>query len=260
MSFDLLGYGVLFYVVSLALQVNSFSIIGVIKVVFPFLVSRMWFVETYIILMFLSPFINKGIKSLTKRQYLYLIIGWLLIFAVWPSFLPSAPILDHGYGITQFITMYLVGGYIKLHVPLHSNKKYPYIVCYLICVVILDVLVHAIGEQAWDYCNIFNIIGSTALFVFFTQLNVRNNSWINGIGAAVFGIYCIHVDYSVRYIIWQSILRCGDYYQSALFPLHFVASVIVICMVCIVIEKIRVSVWQRTINRLLSKVQLQLLL
>lgn len=225
---------------------------------FPFLASRMWFVETYIILMFLSPFINKGIKSLTKRQYLYLLIGWILFFAVWPSLLPSAPVLDHGYGITQFITMYLIGGYIKLHVSLHSNKKYVYIGSYLVCVVILYVLVHIIGEKAWDYCNVFNIIGSTALFVFFAQLNLRYSFWINAIGTAVFGIYCIHTDYSLRCIIWKSILRCGDYYQSTLFPLHFVVSVIVICIVCIVIEKIRVSVWKRTIDKLLSKVQLQL--
>ena len=54
--------------------VDKFSIKNLIKVSLPILAGSRWFVKTYIILVILSPFINKSLRNLRENQYKALIL------------------------------------------------------------------------------------------------------------------------------------------------------------------------------------------
>jgi len=51
----------------------------IIKYIFPVSSSLWWFITTYILLYFLSPFLNAGISSLSKKQFQILLVGFLYL-------------------------------------------------------------------------------------------------------------------------------------------------------------------------------------
>jgi len=105
-----------------------------IRYVFPITLKTYWFVTCYIILYMLAPFINRIIKNITKKEY-NILLGILFFISVSSSILSqfSYSVLDdtNGYGIIWFITVYCIGGYIRLHVNKDYNK-YKYLFAYII--------------------------------------------------------------------------------------------------------------------------------
>lgn len=61
-------YNILFFVIGCAVGLYTFSIKGVYAVV-SFLVSRKWFLKTYIIFMLLVPFLNKLVDNMNKSEH-----------------------------------------------------------------------------------------------------------------------------------------------------------------------------------------------
>ena len=108
-------YGLLAYVIRVCTEDNSLSPREVLNAAFPFIVGKRWFVETYIILILLAPFINKLLCALRQQDYRLLLSFQLALFCVWYSLGLSAPLLDDGYGIINFLTLYMLGGYIRLY-------------------------------------------------------------------------------------------------------------------------------------------------
>ena len=89
---DVAIYGLIIYVISIFLEINSFSVAGVIKAVFPFIAGYRWFIVAYVILYMLIPFINTALRQLTFTQYRVLLVIFFFFFSVWPSFFPNPPL------------------------------------------------------------------------------------------------------------------------------------------------------------------------
>ena len=113
---DVAFWGTLGLIVSMFLWSESFDIVKWIKIVIPYFWKSRWFVEAYIILVVLIPFLNKCINTISKKSHLILIITLLLLFSIWPTFLPNPPIDDYGYGFIHFITLYVIAIWIRRYV------------------------------------------------------------------------------------------------------------------------------------------------
>ena len=85
----------------------------------------------YLILILLAPFINLAVQKISRKQYLFLILGLTLFMSVWITLMHVKPfnIAFDSYGYKEmvggknafhFIYIYLLGGYIGLH-----GKKRP---------------------------------------------------------------------------------------------------------------------------------------
>ena len=114
--FETLFYSVFIYIVIVVLGLKEIDIKGIIKSLFPILTKQYWFINIYLVMYILSPFINKLINSLDKKEYQKLIMILLICFSI-ISILPDAYTLDtsHGYGIIWFICLYLIAGYIRIY-------------------------------------------------------------------------------------------------------------------------------------------------
>lgn len=85
--------------------------VPVYRVAFPVLCRHWWFLSTYILLMFVAPVLNEGVKKLTERQHLMIIlamvvlngIGKLLCFEI------------GGSDFRSFVIVYLIGQYLALY-------------------------------------------------------------------------------------------------------------------------------------------------
>ena len=82
-------YGICFYIIRIFIGIDKFSIKNLIKVSLPILAGSRWFVKTYIILVILSPFINKSLIELFSRIGVIFNISLVLIFIMAkPLFVP----------------------------------------------------------------------------------------------------------------------------------------------------------------------------
>lgn len=83
--------------------------------VFPVLTNFKWFLTSYIILYSFSPFINRGIERLEKRQFILLISIFLLFFYLAPTILFMSIQKDTGKGILNMLAVYCIGRYLALY-------------------------------------------------------------------------------------------------------------------------------------------------
>lgn len=256
----MLFYNLISFCVSVVSGQYQFFIKALIYAFFPFLAGLKWFLETYIILLLFAPFINKLLNSLNRKAHLLLIVIQLLLFSIWPSFLPDAPILDKGYGITHFITLYLISSYIKKYISFEKCKKIRIIslvVFFASCSVITaSSFIPYLKDRAWDYCYIFNIIASVSLFVLFLNLPKTNISIINTIAATTFGVYITHTMLYFQPLIYHTILHTELYYDSPFQTVHFLLCVVILFSVCSIIDYCRNKLWTITMKKLLDNSKL----
>ena len=60
----------------------------------------------------------------------------LLVFSNWPSFFPDHPIDDYGFICAHFVQLYVIAGYLKLHVD-KGPKKAVCALCFLASVILI---------------------------------------------------------------------------------------------------------------------------
>lgn len=255
-------YNLVFFTIGCVIGTYSFSIKELVFAFCPFLDGRKWFMETYMIFLLIVPFLNKMILSLSDRSHKILIIIQVILFSVWPSFFPSAPITDRGYGIINFLTLYLFATYIRIHVVNEgksiSNKK-------LCCVFVLSCATTYISSvlpylngRAWDYCYFSNIFGAVSIFVLFLQMRKCSNIFINNISSATLGVYLIHATIYLQPLIYKDLMKtekyCNSYWQLP----HFMICVVIQFGICVLIDLLRQQLWKKSISKWIKNFEIRI--
>lgn len=170
----------------------------------PIFSKKYWFITIYIILYILSPCLNKLALSISKNHFKsILFIGFFIIY-VWHtlSFILNfnRPIDDAGYGIPNFIYLYLLGRYIKLHGNIYTIKQNILLLYFIICMSLFtfqltySIILGFSFTALFSYNTIFVFLGSVALFLFFAKLNIGYNSFINKWAKYCLAVYVIHTN------------------------------------------------------------------
>lgn len=232
-------WGGLLYFISLAAGLNTPSIKEIIYIFIPFLASRRWFVITYLLLVILIPYLNIMIDNISKRNFKILCLFQLFFFSIWSSFLPGRLNTDCGYGIINFITLYLVGSYI-MHYWKNINRGFLILTYFLSVIgVYICSLLPYIEDRAWNYDFIFNISAALSLVLLFKSFHECNCRTVNIIGGTTFSVFLLHTDFSLADYLWKYILKCQKFYTSNYFVLHLLLSVTAIFAFCSLLEVIR---------------------
>lgn len=248
-------YGVLGYVISLLINHNSFSFKEVLFSAIPFFKGERWFVETYIILILFAPFLNRMFQALSKSNYEILICIQMLIFSIWYSFGFSAPLLDDGYGIINFITLYMIGGYLRLHgkdsfiIKMNKRKL-------LILFIGISLLTFGLSyfTNPYGYAYITNIFGATVLFVFFMKWDFGEKRYINKISNSAFDVYFIHSDSNTSLLLFYEILGAKFIVDTPWTIVHLIMVIVVIWIIGFCVCQIRKYVFSITFDRLFGKI------
>lgn len=215
-----------------------------------------WFVVNYCILYLFIPYINKLINSLSKKQFEILLIINAAVFYLWHTFFTKTTIADGGYGIINFINLYMVGAYIKIHRNEYISKKKSFFV-YMICTLITTVYSFITG-RAWAYATIFNLIGSVALFELFKSIKMENNKFINKLSTYTFSVYIIHENSFLAPVLYRGLFCTGQYWNSEWMLANLIISVIGIYVICVMIECIRLMVFKRIFDNQIDKIKYQI--
>lgn len=252
---ELTLYSMILYIVSFSCGIQQFSIAGLIKSAIPLLNNEYWFFKIYIILYCLIPFINVSLVKLTKERYIKLLIILIICFSIWDSIVPYKIISDGGYGIVNFITLYCIGGYIRLH---YKNSKgfYYWGCCYLFLGLITfgSLFIPILKGNAWSYSYLTNILGAICLLNAFSQLKIQNNK-INKLSASVLGGLMIHLNPS--FLNFQfNVAKTDIFWNSKFLIVHMIITCIVIAVIVLSIDIIRKLLLDKLEDQVIFKIKI----
>lgn len=168
-----------------------------------------WYVSVYSGLYLISPYLNQILKGRTRSQFRFMLLLFFLILSVWPSgieffgeiigFSPIAltPISrqgsNDGYTLINFILLYFIGAYFRLHEDdgPSAKKLRNGLVVYIACALLNTVYANFFLNHATSYCNPLVVIQTVAIFVVFQNIRIRSRA-VNAIASCSFGVYLMH--------------------------------------------------------------------
>lgn len=244
-------YSIVIFLLSVILGIHSITPKTDILLLFPILTKRYWFISIYIVLCLISPILNIIVNSLEKKQYKNLLIILLVLFYILPTALYAinAPTItgDSGYGIINFICLYLIGRYISLYYR-DSKPKTFYLTGYIIVSCLLFLSNHILSEIFGFYFNtfisydtIFALLSAIMLFMFFKNISI-NSKLINKLASGCFASYIIHMHPTISRYIFKDIFNIQKYTEIT-YLLSLLIIPILVFIITSIVEYIRVLIW-----------------
>ena len=206
------AYNVLFFVLDMLILGNPFSLRSF---VFSF-IPKNWYITLYVALVLISPFINRLLKTLSKKS-LFVLVGLMFaIFSVWPTILDitngmlgidvsgmqtiTLTSSGSGYSIVNFVMLYIIGAAISKFDLLKHHLMWD-ILAYVLftCCIFLQQLKLCAG---WSYANPFVILSCVAFFNIFRKIHIKS-VFVNHFAQASLGVFLIHTKYIVSTYGWS---------------------------------------------------------
>ena len=221
---ETLFYSISIYLVLIITGVHEFSIKEAVKSFLPVITREYWFINVYLLMYILSPFLNILINHLKKEELKRLIIILLFAFCIMPSCLPGSMNFDTtgGYGIIWFIVIYMVAAWIRLYdiniKSLKIKRKY-YLLFYLVLSLIIASLRITFKVNIMYNSNfILVFFASIFLFLYFKDLKIRLERISNiivYISSLTFGVYLIHTQKILsEFVLYNQILHTKMWLNS----------------------------------------------
>lgn len=236
-------YSVIIFVLLCLMHFTAFSFHGLVKVCFPFLTDQYWFVDGYIILLLLIPFINLTLARISKSQFLYLI----LIISFFASAL--APIksiifsseLQFGY----LIPPYLIGAFMKKYQRKVNYVKTKILSVYLL-IIFCAAVCYQLGRTAYInifYFGILQLLMAYLIFSWFANGRSFYNVTVNKFARTVFASYLITDNILIKNILWNLPLFHDKSYTLLQINLVGVVIVIGLLIICSIIDYVRIIIF-----------------
>lgn len=248
-------YGSISYLISIIAGKNVLTGLGIVYTLIPFFKGTRWFVETYIILVLIAPFLNKMLRALNKRSFQLLLIIQLLIFSGWYSVGLSAPLLDDGYGIINFISLYMLGAYIRIfgkEMFLFKFEKWKLFLMFLGSSILTFVLSYFVNP--YGYAFFTNIFGATVLFILFSKWDIGENRKINAISRATFDVYYVHSDKKTSLLLIYELLGAKYVADTPWIVVHVIIVTVIVWILGYFTFQIRTRIFAFTVDKIINKI------
>ena len=180
-----------------------------------------WFMTFYLLLYFLSPFLNRLIVSMGKKLHLFLIVVLILLWSVLPT------LIGVGYGATElglFSALYLISAYIRKYEVVFKLRASVGILCacgvFFLCfglhtaisrIPVENPLIDQIAS--WFALGLFDfgqICIAVILFLSFRNLCMHPCKWLGLMGGSTLLIYLLHDHHFIRNVLWIRWLRIAE--------------------------------------------------
>ena len=257
-------YAVFIFVTLVMLGIQPLRIKELIKNIFPITFTQWWFSSTYFVCYLITPYLNKLLNSLDKKEYQSMLFFLTLFWCIVPTFLTKK--LESN-GLLWFIYLYSLAGYIRLYVNKIKMKGRKYILAALVVMilthlsaVIFDILgtrFSFFGNHVayfYDMQRLPVVFISLCLFIGFIKIDIGYKKFINIISLATFGVYLIHDNVYLRSFIWENIFKNAYFFESPFFILYSIGVICFVFIVCTLIELVRIYVLEKHYIGLINKI------
>lgn len=180
-----------FYLV-VAVYKGSFSFVSLANSIICF--SReSYFIQNYLMLMFLSPVINAFIEKYRDKVGIYALTLFAIEVTMESVFQNKCLFIADGYSLIHFITIYLLARAASLYKEqILKVKRCWWIAGYFLCAALVCGLKFTPYKHNWAYSNPIVVIES--FMVFFPFLYKQfSNKFINWVAGGAFAVYVIQV-------------------------------------------------------------------
>jgi surface polysaccharide O-acyltransferase-like enzyme len=259
LELQVLFYSIIIFIIFVTFRIIPFGIREAITSITPIVSSRWWFITIYILLFIVSPYVNMILNKISKGNYIKLLTIGLFLCIILPTVKLNPLNNNNGLSLYNFIFLYSLGAYIKKYFN-KDISKYKYLISYIVFSILIflgNVALSIVAKKNvtmfYNYDNIFVLLSSISLFMFFKGIRIKSK-FINSISPLVFGVYLIHDHRYVRDFIYSKIFKTSEYYNSSFLLINAVLSILTIFIVCITIEYLRVSVFNKMENIIIEKI------
>lgn len=218
--------------------------------------SHYWYFTAYSILFFMIPWLNRLVRSCSRREMNLLVAALFLLFscfATFASLFGTGLGLDKGYSFLWLAALYLMGAWMKKCAVPQRIKALPALICAAVCVALSYLTRALLGTSLlMTYISPTMVLLAAALFILFARMKpgARARRWIACFAPAAFGVYLIHLQLT----IWKYCIN-GCFTWIASSPAWLLLLQLLLCaggifVACLLIEKARMLIFARLgINR-----------
>lgn len=248
-------YSIVIYCIFSLLQ-GSFSWGEAVQYLFPVMGKKYWYIQTYIVLMLLSPYIYTGISGLSDKEHFRLIVILLIFFSFHQTFIKVTKTLDttQGFGIIWGVCLFIIGNYlrkkssdIKRRIPggvflLGYALISGAIFCSNYFIVKYDIA-QGVTSRAnfYAYNSMTVFLQSVCLFCFFITLSDKlgNVGIINYFSKNILAAYLISAHPVLLYYLWTDIFNMSQFWnRPGIYISCAFLYVFVVVVVCVFIDKV----------------------
>lgn len=235
------------------------SIASIVRPLFPVSTLALWYISAHLSLMLLSPFLNK-VFLLPKKQLQRLLAALFILLSGMTTFFSicSSVAVDLTWGewVAWFSFVYLVIGYIKLHVDLKKLRTVLFLVLGLGIWLSLATI-RAAAKVGYLDSHIFEalakrttiwlynastlpcFLSSLLIFIFVATRKTFSSRVINNLSASTLGVYIIHQVPVFYPYLWTMVFPTTKYYHSPYLPLYIIFVVVTTFLGASLIDNVR---------------------
>ncbi len=187
-------YSVTLYLLSTVLFDKPYSNIQLRHAFLPLSKNLWWFITTYVWLYFTAPFLNEGIKNLSKKDVQYILLG-LFILNCFSHFIYKG-LGKHGYDFFNFIFLYILAQYMRKYDVSIKKPHLVWLACSVVSFLLSYWMISLHDNQNVGYVFYYNnpliILSAVSFFFIFYNWKMGSYPWINRVAKTVLGVYMIH--------------------------------------------------------------------
>lgn len=213
-----------------------------------------WFIDIYVLLMLISPLLNKLLSTLNQHDY-WVGLGILSLLDIGYGFFLNKHFDAYGYSLLHFILLYYIGNMLQKH-RLNSIYKSGGGDLTILCITLI--LLYLLQDTQWgvklatSYSSPLVLIGSIYIFTFFTNLSISYCPTINFIAASTLPVYLIHDAGNIANWYYQQIGTWFKELSLINFAIHAASLVIILFTFAILIDQPRKWIWKLLLNQIPS--------
>lgn len=253
---------------SIAISVVGFALNAcdaktLVKSFVPVISNEYWYFSAYTVLFFLVPFINKLIRTLSKKEAFTLSAVLFVAFSV-VGLVKNSESINYGYSTAWLAVMYVFGAVMKKYSLHEKIKTLPAVLISAFCVLFGTVwyLYSPISNNiAMQYNSPTTVVYAVLLFAIFAKLGVGQGAkrLISFFAPLSFGVYIIHEHPVIRdsfHKLFGWLIRLDT------LPVIVLTLVFAVCIfvVCCLAEKVRAMLFSclkfnEKVEKILLKIQ-----
>ncbi len=198
-------YAILGALIGFAVFHMPLSRIALLQTFFPITSNAYWFLTQYMLLVAVSPLLNRLIGSLSRAAHARAVVLLAVLFSVIPTVLFwSQEYFSDGWDLAWFVLIYFVGAYLRRYEVDIPRPGIWYVVCCIFLtlsrLILGKIVIHYTGSAHgaglfYRACSPFFPFMAVCLLSMFRRLKVGCVAqWINRAASCAIGVYLLHTN------------------------------------------------------------------
>lgn len=259
--------------VFLALKGPGILSVSVIKsALFPLATAHYWFATYYVLLMLLSPFLNKMMNALDRKEHMVLAVFLFLLCTVMPMFN-----MNYAAGMLWlFVSLYVTAAYCRKWIGINKRVANACLIISVALIVLCALKIcisNAAAQKIGDSEVLVNSVGflsayspaaygiAVLMLLAFSCREAKQNKFISLLGGLTFGVYLFHSNQLVNDVLYQDIFHTVGYAEHPLLFVHAFVTVLAIYLAGSIVDLLRekyfAPLWAKMIELIFAEGKLQ---